>query len=306
MERPLISVIMSTYNENVDELKLSIYSILEQTYSNIEFLIVDDNPERKSLNSFLREISDNRVKIIANDHNIGLVASLNKALKMAKGTIIARMDADDCALRDRLQKQYVYMLENNLDFLGTDIQLIDENNNIIRERMHFPSTEKKIRTHIKYGNCVAHPTWMVKKAVYDELDGYRDIPSCEDYDFVLRLLSKKKFRCGNAPFIGLKYRVRQSGISMSNSSSQYLLRKYLAEKREHIDSLTERNIDDYKNSSEFAIKLSSYNCYLCDKKLLKKKPWIICCILFNKFLYDNILERVHLYLRERDYEQRIS
>lgn len=100
---PKISVIMSAYNESFDELNKSIDSIINQTYQNIEFIIVSDNPENKNIKMAVQAANDQRIKFIENKENIGLVQSLNRAISKATGKFIARMDADDISRKNRLK-----------------------------------------------------------------------------------------------------------------------------------------------------------------------------------------------------------
>ena len=107
----LISVIMSTYNESEDYIRSSVSSILRQTLHDLELIIVIDNPENEAavtaVNAFASE--DSRVKILCNENNLGLVRSLNKAISAAHGEILARMDADDISLPQRLEKQLAFL-----------------------------------------------------------------------------------------------------------------------------------------------------------------------------------------------------
>ncbi len=98
--QPEISVLMSVYNETIDELSKSVESILRQTRPDFEFIIVIDHPNRKELIDYLQESAkqDDRIIVIQNTENIGLAACRNKALVQAKGRLIARMDADDISL----------------------------------------------------------------------------------------------------------------------------------------------------------------------------------------------------------------
>lgn len=294
MENSLISVIMSTYNEPVNELRKSIDSILHQTYKNIEFIIVDDNPDNDELKSFLESIEDNRVKLLFNKSNLGLVKSLNRMLEVAQGNYIARMDADDIAVENRLEKQLRFLKENKLDIVGGDIARIDEDDNVIQKYMHFPSTDKKIRKYIAWGSCMPHPTWLVKKDVYMQLGGYRDIHCCEDYDFLLRAIACDKYKLGNVPDICLLYRVRGNSISSSNTCKQYLLRLFLAKyfKKDKIATCNE--INSYLNSHIFLIDMAKFERYRENKhnKNLVK-------IIFDKYFYYDVLEKIKLYLRER-------
>ena len=104
----MISVLMSVYNETLREIRESIDSILAQTYTDFELIIVLDQPNYDEGLSLLREYAsqDNRIKILVNEKNMGLALSMNYAAEHAKGAFLLRMDADDICMPDRLQKQY--------------------------------------------------------------------------------------------------------------------------------------------------------------------------------------------------------
>lgn len=123
--QPLISVIMSEYNTDVILLKQSIKSILEQTYKNFEFIIIDDCG-KNNIDEIIKEFNDDRIKIYKNDKNRGLVYSLNRALNIAKGKYIARMDTDDYSYKHRLEDESDF-LENNpeYDVIGGNVDYYD-------------------------------------------------------------------------------------------------------------------------------------------------------------------------------------
>ena len=110
-ENPLVSVIMSVYNEKTEEISYVINSILNQTYANIEFIIMYDNPNNLELFHELTEMvqDDERCRLLKNKENFGPAKSLNRGLKSAKGKYIARMDADDYSFPERIYKQVEYM-----------------------------------------------------------------------------------------------------------------------------------------------------------------------------------------------------
>lgn len=109
-----VSVVMSIYNEQESWLKMSIDSILHQTYSNFEFIIVNDNPQRTLNRNLIEHYQklDERIVYIENHVNIGLTKSLNLAIAVAKGDYIARMDADDYSFPTRLEKQITFLSKN--------------------------------------------------------------------------------------------------------------------------------------------------------------------------------------------------
>ena len=104
-------------------LKESIDSILEQTYSDFELIIVDDCSTDNSL-EVIRSYTDPRIKVLCNEKNLGLAASLNKALDICRGEFVARMDTDDTCFPQRFEKQIAYMQENpDVILCGTHIRL---------------------------------------------------------------------------------------------------------------------------------------------------------------------------------------
>lgn len=127
LKKDLISVIMSNYNTPINYLKESIDSVLNQTYSNFEFIIIDDGSTDDSL-EFIKSYDDPRIKLVVNKKNIGLTKSLNKGLEAAQGEFIARMDSDDICYPERFEKQIEYM-KGHPDTIvcGTWADVIDEN-----------------------------------------------------------------------------------------------------------------------------------------------------------------------------------
>ena len=138
MNPPLVSVIMSVYNAE-KFLNSAIESITNQTFTDFEFIIIEDCSTDKTL-EILREFKekDNRIKIIQKEKNEGpkgFIKNLNLGLNMAQGKYVARMDSDDISLPERFQKQVIF-LENNpeISMVGAQIDFINEKNEIIGEK----------------------------------------------------------------------------------------------------------------------------------------------------------------------------
>ena len=107
---PEVSVLMSIYNERYNDIEKAVNSVLKQTFKDFEFIIVIDEPSRANLASML-EARDPRIKIYLNKENIGLAKSMNRAAELADGKYLARMDADDVSLPQRLEKEYKSIIE---------------------------------------------------------------------------------------------------------------------------------------------------------------------------------------------------
>lgn len=267
-----ISVVMSTYKEEENMLRESIESILKQTYADFEFIIILDNPENEMHKMVITEYQnkDDRIRFFINEKNLGLTASLNKGLKLAQGKYICRMDADDISLPNRLEEQLNYLINNQYDLIGGITEMIDENSNVIYSIKKVPTDFNKIKKVLQYGQCIAHPTWLGKKEIFENLNGYRNMPLCEDYDFTLRAIING-YKISNLNKTVLKYRMTSNSISRSNLYEQYLYMKYIT--KEYAKGNT-GNIDDakiyvQKNFSE-----------------QKSKKYLEANVIFNRMLKE--------------------
>ena len=204
--KPLISVIMASYNgENtiID----AINSIKNQTYKNIEFIIVDDC-SNNNLESFLNnKIDIKKIKIIRNPLNLGLAASLNIGINASSGILIARMDDDDYSISTRIETQEDFMRKNpDISLLGTAISLYDRNLNFIRNYF-FPLDHSEISKYMCRGNPLAHPTVMFTRDFYIRSGGYNPrFRRIEDLELWGRMISTSKY--ANLPDVLLRHRVR--------------------------------------------------------------------------------------------------
>ena len=155
---------------------------------------------------------------------------------------------------------------------------------------------------MRWGSCICHPTWLLKREVCLELHGYRKTPHCEDYDFILRAIAHG-YKVGNIPKVELSYRIRQSGVSKSHETEQFLLRDYLAKNMKQIDLLTEDTITEFLNSEKFRRQLEQLSYYKSEKQMIKngssiKKIKSTVQILENRFFWRDIVDKTTLLLRE--------
>lgn len=219
MKQPAISVIMSIYNEPEEWLRESIESILNQSFSDFEFIIINDNPAREFNEVLLREYEkkDSRIAIINNDVNIGLTKSLNKGLKIARGKFIARMDADDISLRLRFEEQLKFFYRNpEVSIVGTSARLVGEKN----KNWRVYKQGEFLKCLFLQGNFIIHPSLMMKRDVVSDI-GLRYDPyflKSQDYDFIVR--ASKRVKISNIDKILLSYRVHYAQTSKLNRHTQ--------------------------------------------------------------------------------------
>lgn len=126
MIKPEISIITAVKNGE-SHIKKCIDSILDQTFRNFEFIITDDGSEDKTYEILQSACSDSRIKIYKNNKTIGLTKSLNQMIEKAKGKYIARIDADDTAHHNRLDKQYNFLVNNKFEAVACCSKIVDEN-----------------------------------------------------------------------------------------------------------------------------------------------------------------------------------
>ncbi|MDR2977516.1 MAG: glycosyltransferase [Streptococcaceae bacterium] len=186
-----ISVLMTIFEEPIEWVKLSIESLAEDLDLGDEVIVIVDNPMYSFINQLEYIVSkDERFSVYINEKNIGLSKSLNRAFQVAKGLFIARMDADDVVIKGRFSKSLSYLQKNSLDFVSTGIIEIDKNGepiNQISSNFSYVGNNNLIKS-LKYQNMLWHPTWLIRREVFEKNDGYRDIFGAEDYDFIVRAL----------------------------------------------------------------------------------------------------------------------
>lgn len=208
MDKPLVSVVMATFNEPVEYITASIKSILGQTYSNLELIIADDSTNEGTIAVIDRlQKEDERIVLIRKNKRMGFVPALNEGLKVARGEYIARMDGDDIADLNRLQTQVDYLHSHkNVDILGGSMDIIDHNGKIVSHR-DYPLHGLKLLLWTAMRSPLAHPTVMFRRILVDS--GYcydESFPRAEDLEFWLRLRNAG-FRMANTSQKLLNYRV---------------------------------------------------------------------------------------------------
>ena len=239
MEQKLISVIMTAYNEKAKELTEAANSILDQTYTNLELIIVLDNPQNSELKKNIEDLAtvDQRIRFYINEQNLGLAPSLNKAISFCKGDYIARMDADDISMTDRLEIELEALEKNKCDVITSSAVFIDEDNKIIGSHAPILTTPNRIAQLLPFGCNLVHPSAFFRGSVLREF-GYHTYPTAEDYDLWLRLIGHHK-KIGGVSNELVKYRIRQNSMTQSNKLQMFLTAQYLRSKFRH------RTLDDF-------------------------------------------------------------
>lgn len=228
-----MTVLMSVYNGE-KYLPEAIQSILHQTFTDFEFLIIDDGSVDQSI-SIIRNYKDCRIRLERNEVNQGLVTTLNNGINMAQSEYIARMDCDDISLPERLAKQVVFMdLNPDIGICGTWFEYFGDRSLV----MKFPEYDADIKREFLFHNCMGHPTIIMRPEIMKSNGIFFDynFTHTEDYDLWTRLAKVTNFH--NIPEVLYKYRIHKEQTSYKFAEQQRICSKIIqARLRKSIDTV---------------------------------------------------------------------
>jgi len=274
MTKNLISVVMSNYNTEDAYLRTAIESVLNQTYENFEFIIVDDCSTNNSL-EIIKSYKDERIIVLENEKNIGITKSLNRGLKIAKGEFVARMDADDICLPERFEKQ-VEFLSRNPEYIacGTAIEIVGGNKEGKIIHRNIPDIET-FRIYLLFGNYpnIAHPTAMFNHLLLKKYNIEYDerYPLAQDYKMWVNC--SKYAPCYNLEDVLFRYRLHNAAVSTAKQQYQKdIAKQIIMEQLQALEiSCDEELLEIHRN---FLFERKEYN--------LKFKKWIKKIIKQNR------------------------
>ena len=213
---PKVTVLMPVYNGG-EYLAQAIESILTQTYIDFELLIINDGSKDQSEDT-IKAYKDSRIRLVNNEKNLGLIATLNKGLNLARGEYIARMDQDDISLPTRLQRQVDFMDENlNVGVCGTWIEYMGDDEGCIEK---YPLTPEDIKANLLFYCPIAHPTVMIRNSFIKRYDLRYNPNHLHAEDFGLWKTCSYLFPLANIPEVLLKYRKWNGSISKQSAETQ--------------------------------------------------------------------------------------
>jgi glycosyltransferase involved in cell wall biosynthesis len=261
-----VTILLPAYNAE-KYIKTAIKSILNQTFTEFELLIINDGSTDKSVN-IIETFKDKRIQLIHNPANLGLIKTLNKGIDLTKGKYIARMDADDIAMPERLEKQLLF-LEKNPEYalVGTQANFIFGDK--LSNTLFSMETNSEILPVLSLFSCpFIHPSVMIKTNILKEFYYNEGFTTAEDYELWTRIL--KKYPCANLPESLLQYRIHDNNISTTQNDKQIdSVRRIYEANLEHIQMpYTEADLDIY-------LKISgSYHKEITLSDLKNIKSWL--------------------------------
>lgn len=267
----LLTVLMPVYNAS-EHLREAIESILNQTFTNFEFLIIDDASTDDSV-SIIRSYDDPRIRFVQNEKNLGISKTLNKGIEISSTELIARMDADDISRSNRLQLQYDYFLAHpETVLLSTSIRFINNEGYSIRD---FKCTHAYNCYLIHFVCSLFHPTIMYKRSVVLAYGGYM-VPYSEDFDLWWRIIVAGNNRVGHIEDILVDYRRSDKSLSTVLRKEEYnistrelLLRNMQFLAGEHF-TLTNEEVDFFQHQFDSLLNTGDIHAIVRAFKKLKQ------------------------------------
>ncbi len=217
-QQPLISVVMAVWNPHPKHFPEAVESILQQTYQNLQIILIEDPSDRDG-REMIRHLQDDRITHIRNEQRTSLPDQLNKGLDHATADLVARGDADDIWEPHRIATQVQYFLEDaDLVVLGSTLNIIDDDGNHLGYR-DYPRKHEEIVRALRRYCAVAHPVVMFQRAAIIQAGGYHKVLCAEDYDLWCRLAKTgAKFENSAEPL--LRYRVHAEASKSSKLKKQ--------------------------------------------------------------------------------------
>ena len=295
---PTISVVMAMYNAEC-YLREAIDSILFQTYTNFEFIIVDDGSTDNSL-QIAQSYHDTRIVLLCENH-CGLVASLNLGIRASRGLYVARMDADDISEPDRFEMQIeAFMADSTLGLVGSWYEVFSTADAWIRE---LPLTDHDIKFEIPNGNPIGHGTTMYSRRLAVECGLYREqVFPTEDYDLWLRISERSAVL--NLSKVLYRWRLSETQISTTKAKEMHSAgrrAKYLAKER------LIRGRDQLGCSLPPTVGLSSamLTTYFFSYRAMYEGRWLLALALWQSGFVRGPMQALRAWLEASQYYLRL-
>ncbi|MFQ2222915.1 glycosyltransferase [Aeromonas enteropelogenes] len=247
---PLISVVLPVYNSE-NFIRDSVNSILEQSYKNIELIIINDGSTDSTFD-IIKSFSDERIRIISRE-NKGLIFSLNEGISLAKGRFIARMDADDISEPDRIERQVKFLEKNkDINIVGASVYLIDVLGEKIGD-LDYHLSPFWVKLRLLFDSCICHPSILARRDVFDEVRYDEDYQYAEDFKLWSEVVFNKNLNIQSLKNKCLQYRVHGNSISASKHENQLKISNKII--RENFASLNVKISSDLVRDAQLSYKM---------------------------------------------------
>lgn len=282
MSTPAISVVMPVYNGE-KYLREAIDSILNQTFSDFEFIILNDGSTDKT-EEIILSYTDPRIVYVKNEENLQIVKTLNKGIALAKGKYIARMDADDISMPERFEKQFEFMETHpDVGVCGTWLKTFGD----VKAEWTYPVEAEEVLIALMFYSPVAHPTAVIRKVVFDFFKYEQNYNKAEDYKLWVDI--SKQFTIVNIPCFLLRYRLHSSQTAVIKNDIQLNISNDIRK-----EVLYDFGLDFNEEELVTHIAISRYKSF----DFTKAEKWFIKILAHNdkkqfyeKYALDNFIAK---------------
>lgn len=263
-KNPKVSVILPVYNCE-KYLQYAIESILEQTFKDFEFIIINDgstDQSREIIESYQK--LDSRIKVI-NQKNQGLTKSLNKGISISKGDYIARMDADDISFPQRFEKQVAYLDSHpDVGLVGVWTEYFSDEVPFIGHSRFVGDSSKILQYLISHGNCFVHSSVMFRRKIIEKVGAYdKRLTKSQDYELWLRIATVTKLAF--IPEILHRHRITVDSVSEKNAfetaKNNWIIKKSYYFRIQGAQDPIAKSLDEYKKKKFFLYLLFRSKMY---------------------------------------------
>ena len=270
---------MPIWNTQEEHLREAMESILNQTFKDFEYLILNDSPDNTRLDEIVASYNDPRIRYARNEKNVGITPSRNKLLQMAKGEYIAIFDHDDISVPTRLEKQVAYLdAHPEVGVLGSAVEEFPTN-----KKYCYPENDAEIRLGLMWGCMITHSAAMVRHSVLEE-HGIRyeeRFSPSEDYALWCRLIPHTQFH--NLPEVLFRYRMHANNTSKSQAvkmdNATYAIRAFVKADNPAL-------YEEYLQRADRITRVRLFGC-IPFLKILKKdtltKVYLFECLLICRY-----------------------
>lgn len=295
-----VAVLMPVYNAE-KYLKEAIESILNQTYKGFDFFIINDGSTDSS-EEIILSYTDKRIIYIKNEGNKGLIYTLNKGLELIQGDYLLRMDADDIAMPQRIEKQILFMEQHpGIILSGTQAHYFGR----LDKKSKFPTDHERIKVQLLFNNCIVHPSIIMrlKKIKQNKLMFDSNYVHIEDYEFWIRALKYGELAILDE--VLLNYRLDGQNITQKNwQTRDHRLKKIFTGLLNEIGiEPTEQNLQlhlELSGNKEFVNDISTIKKYSLEL-ISKNKKEKIYDIELLKEIIDEYLKKLFFKIAEKGF-----
>ena len=252
----------------------AIQSILNQTFFDFEFIIIDDGSTDSTL-EIIKSFKDKRIRLIINQKNLGIMKTLNEGLDLAQADLVARMDADDISLKNRLEIQHNYMLKYpKIAACGSSSFTIDENGKI--KKINIAKIGWLLRNSFWKPGVLTHPAVILRKSLFGKYNSF----VAEDYPMWLKL--GKRNQLANVGKILFKYRVHNKNITFTkkDKSRHSCYKNFI-----RFFNIADLSYEDYMAVRGIDFNLSPSNVWRKRFLIRKNVPYPIILTMFDQLVY---------------------